>query len=157
MTNINKPFPLSPPFPYTGLGNAFLSHISACDAIFHLCRKSLFWSRFSFLDPICFGLLLGSNSLFEDFSSWYSDRSVWVHRNEQLGNLGILRRSKRATHTCQQSSTIAPSGVLIPRVFRTIIMLCTTKFVVHSLERSLRTQSTATHSGKALRIGKWEL
>lgn len=23
-----------------GLGNAFLSHISACDAIFHLCRKS---------------------------------------------------------------------------------------------------------------------
>lgn len=22
-----------------GLGNAFLSHISACDAIFHLCRK----------------------------------------------------------------------------------------------------------------------
>lgn len=21
-----------------GLGNAFLSHISACDAIFHLCR-----------------------------------------------------------------------------------------------------------------------
>lgn len=25
-----------------GLGNAFLSHISACDAIFHLCRKFLF-------------------------------------------------------------------------------------------------------------------
>lgn len=23
-----------------GLGNAFLSHISACDAIFHLCSKS---------------------------------------------------------------------------------------------------------------------
>ena len=23
-----------------GLGNAFLSHIKACDAIFHLCRKS---------------------------------------------------------------------------------------------------------------------
>lgn len=22
-----------------GLGNAFLSHIGACDAIFHLCRK----------------------------------------------------------------------------------------------------------------------
>jgi obg-like ATPase 1 len=22
-----------------GLGNAFLSHIKACDAIFHLCRK----------------------------------------------------------------------------------------------------------------------
>lgn len=22
-----------------GLGNAFLSHISACDAIFHLCRE----------------------------------------------------------------------------------------------------------------------
>jgi 50S ribosome-binding GTPase len=22
-----------------GLGNAFLSHISACDGIFHLCRK----------------------------------------------------------------------------------------------------------------------
>lgn len=25
-----------------GLGNAFLSHISACDAIFHLCRKFCF-------------------------------------------------------------------------------------------------------------------
>ena len=24
-----------------GLGNAFLSHIKACDAIFHLCRKSI--------------------------------------------------------------------------------------------------------------------
>jgi ribosome-binding ATPase YchF (GTP1/OBG family) len=24
-----------------GLGNAFLSHIKACDAIFHLCRKWL--------------------------------------------------------------------------------------------------------------------
>lgn len=24
-----------------GLGNAFLSHISACDAIFHLCRMYL--------------------------------------------------------------------------------------------------------------------
>ena len=24
-----------------GLGNAFLSHIKACDAIFHLCRKSV--------------------------------------------------------------------------------------------------------------------
>ena len=24
-----------------GLGNAFLSHIKACDAIFHLCRKYL--------------------------------------------------------------------------------------------------------------------
>lgn len=26
-----------------GLGNAFLSHISACDAIFHLCRKYNFF------------------------------------------------------------------------------------------------------------------
>lgn len=26
-----------------GLGNAFLSHISACDAIFHLCRKKNFF------------------------------------------------------------------------------------------------------------------
>lgn len=25
-----------------GLGNAFLSHISACDAIFHLCRTLLY-------------------------------------------------------------------------------------------------------------------
>lgn len=24
-----------------GLGNAFLSHISACDALFHLCRKNV--------------------------------------------------------------------------------------------------------------------
>jgi ribosome-binding ATPase YchF (GTP1/OBG family) len=24
-----------------GLGNAFLSHIKACDALFHLCRKYL--------------------------------------------------------------------------------------------------------------------
>ena len=25
-----------------GLGNAFLSHIKACDAMFHLCRKYFF-------------------------------------------------------------------------------------------------------------------
>lgn len=30
-----------------GLGNAFLSHINACDAIFHLCRKSRFRSLFT--------------------------------------------------------------------------------------------------------------
>lgn len=26
-----------------GLGNAFLSHIKACDAIFHLCRLFISW------------------------------------------------------------------------------------------------------------------
>ena len=26
-----------------GLGNAFLSHIKACDAMFHLCRKYFFF------------------------------------------------------------------------------------------------------------------
>lgn len=29
-----------------GLGNAFLSHIGACDTIFHLCRK--FFQKFLF-------------------------------------------------------------------------------------------------------------
>lgn len=38
--NVNKSFSLLPLSP--GLGNAFLSHISACDAIFHLCRKYCF-------------------------------------------------------------------------------------------------------------------
>ena len=28
-----------------GLGNAFLSHIKACDALFHLCRKFDFNSK----------------------------------------------------------------------------------------------------------------
>ena len=27
-----------------GLGNAFLSHIGACDTIFHLCRKYQFYN-----------------------------------------------------------------------------------------------------------------
>lgn len=32
-----------------GLGNAFLSHISACDAIFHLCRECHHVNLFFFL------------------------------------------------------------------------------------------------------------
>lgn len=35
-----------------GLGNAFLSHISACDAIFHLCRQLLFFALFLLLSRL---------------------------------------------------------------------------------------------------------
>lgn len=45
-----------------GLGNAFLSHISACDTIFHLCRKS----------PITLLLLA--------FAIKSDPRSIWRHR-----------------------------------------------------------------------------
>lgn len=34
-----------------GLGNAFLSHISACDAIFHLCRMFKF-EHIKYIDNI---------------------------------------------------------------------------------------------------------
>ena len=35
-----------------GLGNAFLSHIKACDAIFHLCRKYSIPLFFPFLPAV---------------------------------------------------------------------------------------------------------
>ena len=35
-----------------GLGNAFLSHIKACDAMFHLCRKYKLLIIWQFFEPI---------------------------------------------------------------------------------------------------------
>ena len=35
-----------------GLGNAFLSHIRACDALFHLCRKLILKTQISAKDVL---------------------------------------------------------------------------------------------------------
>jgi GTPase involved in cell partitioning and DNA repair len=56
-----------------GLGNAFLSHIKACDALFHLCRKlslvTLYKSMVTMLLRSEFYMLLG---LFIGFV-WFSE------------------------------------------------------------------------------------